>query len=245
MSLLRKRGSASDGAAPAQDPAQARAARQQRSAQRSAQMARTREARKAAGGMRAPEALRAVLVGVVMVGIAIFSYISKDVVQQTKTVHKKSVLVNVPTTHPGIAIVLAILVLGTLATVYFRKRLVTVIGFMLCAAIGVDAPLPTNATNLRWVTFIVPAGYALWVWAFRMRKDQNEWLAQHPLAGGPSPRSTATTRPGQKAGAASAAARSRKPKDEPVVGLNGKVLPPSSGRYTRPQAKARAAQRRP
>jgi len=46
--------------------------------------------------------------------------------------------------------------------VYFRKRLVTVIGFMLCAAIGVDAPLPTNATNLRWVTFIVPAGYALW-----------------------------------------------------------------------------------
>lgn len=246
MSLLRKSGAAKEGARPALDPAQARAARQQRSAQRATQMARTREARKGAGNMKPPEPLRAVLVGAVMLGIAVFSYVSKDVVQKTETVKHKSVLVNVPSVHPGIAIVLAVLVVATLASVYFRKRLVTVIGFMLSAAIGVDAPLPSNAINLRWVTFILPAGYALWVWAFRMRKDQNAWLAEHPLSTGQGARvTTAAGSRAQRAGAANAAARSRKAKDEPVVGPNGKVLPPNSGRYTRPQITARAAQRRP
>lgn len=253
MNLLRRSASAADGAdetgqaSPAPDKQQQQAARQQRAAQRSAQMGRTREARKATSALRPPEQQRALYVALVLLAIAVFSYLSKDVVPEDVTVKHKTVVKNVVQHHPEAAVLLGILVLLALGTLYFRKRVVTATAFILTAAIGVGVPLPANAGDIKWVAFIVPGGYAMWVLIIRMRKDQTEWMAQHAPAATPGARSSSGTtraRSQPKTTSTSTAGRARKVKDQPVVGPNGKTLPPNSGRYTRPRGKARAAQRR-
>ena len=91
-----------------------------------------------------------------------------------------------------------------------------------------------------WLTFLVPAGYVLWMLMFRMNKEQKAWLAAHE--------------PGQEAdeqlppsgsgkcslGAANNQLRlaaPKKAKSEPVSS-SGRALPQNSGRYTRPQNRA-------
>lgn len=259
MNLLRKNQSPERGDGipsadrAAMDKEQDRALRREKAANRSAVMARTREARKAAGAMKAPEPRWAIYCAVALLALAAYSFFSPDISAQDKTVKHKTVLVDVPVSHPGVAIVVAVLVLGTLVTLYWRRRIVTVVAFMITAAIGVDIPLPKNAQDVKWLAFLIPAGFALWVWGFRMRKDQSDWLA----ANGATRTTTTTARTtsgrastgasaakGQRA--ASSAKRGKSPKQEPAVGLNGRALPASTGRYTRPQAKGRqVAQRRP
>jgi hypothetical protein len=223
-----------------------RAARQQKAAERTTRMAHVRKARTAVSAMRPPEAVRGIFVGVALLGIAAVSWFSRDVVQSYKTVHGKSKLEDVYYVHPGAAVLFAGLVLLAVGTVYFRKRIVTVIAFMVAAAIGIDVPLPSSATDLRWVAFAVPAGYSVWVWYFRMQKDQKAWIAANPMPGGsPAAAPASRSRQAQRGGASKSTASPRKSRDVPAVGLNGRALPTNTGRYTQPRAKSRAGQRRP
>lgn len=249
MNLLGRKSSGS-GQSPEAKQAQL-VERQQKAALRNARMAQTREARKACGALKSPEPLRGVYAGLVLLAIAVFSYLSKDVAQETVTVHHKSVIKSVPyPPHPSEALLLAVLALVTIGSIYFKRRLATVIAFMVTAAVGVDVPLPLADADLRWVAFLVPAGYALWIYAFRMRKDQTAWLAKHPLPGdassrGSAARGAAGSRGGQGTGprggqkASAGAARARRAKDEPVISATGRPLPASTGRYTRPKGKPR------
>ena len=50
---------------------------------------------------------------------------------------------------------------------------------MIAAAVGIGAPLPKTLSGAMWLTFLVPAGYVLWLLMFRMNKEQKAWLAAH------------------------------------------------------------------
>lgn len=245
MSLLGRKssGPVSDEARQAQ-----LAERRQKAALRNARMAQTREARKACGAMKPPEASRGLYAALALLAIAVFSFVSKDVAQETKTVNHKSIVENIPYgPHPAGALLLGVLALVTIGTIYFRRRLVTVIAFMVTAAIGVDVPLPLADSDLRWLAFLVPAAYALWIYAFRLRKDQTAWMAEHPLPGNLGGASAGPARAGAPARgarkAAAGTARARAAKQEPVLGPNGRALPANTGRYTRPKTKPKAAQK--
>jgi len=128
------------------------------------------------------------------------------------------------------------------ATIYWRRRYVTGIAFMIAAAVGIGAPLPSGLSDVMWLTFLVPAGYVLWLLMFRMNKEQKAWLAAHGgsnQSGGGSGSSGGSSRAkssSQRRQPASAASRSRK-KDQAAISASGRPLPENSGRYTRPQSK--------
>ena len=134
------------------------------------------------------------------------------------------------------------LALASAGTVYWRKRYVTGIAFMLTAAIGMGVPFPNGLKDLAYLTFIVPAGFVLWMLMFRMNKQQKAWLAAHSSAsrstsarssGRPQTNANRPPRPGP--GAAGS---------EPVVTASGRALPANSGRYTQPRQKSRPGARK-
>ncbi len=228
--------------------------RQQKAAQKSSRMELVRQARKASSAMQDPEPQRAWMVSAFLVAVGLLSYFSKDVEQVSQKVHGKTHLVSETVLHPSTAVLLVIIALVAAATTYWRKRYVTGIAFMIAAAVGIGAPLPSGLSDVMWLTFLVPAGYVLWLLMFRMNKEQKAWLAAHGASsqgsgGTSSARATSSASSSrqksssQKRPAASSASRSRK-KEQPAVSNTGRPLPENSGRYTRPQSKPKASPRR-
>jgi hypothetical protein len=95
---------------------------------------------------------------------------------------------------------------------------------------------------MAYLTFIVPAGYVLWMLMFRMNKQQKAWLAAHSSASRSAP-ARGSGRP-QSERKQATTARSRRGREEPVVTVNGRALPPNSGRYTQPRNKSRPGARK-
>jgi hypothetical protein len=222
--------------------------RQQKAAQRSSRMDLIRQARKASSSMQDPEPVRGLLVAGFLVLIGLVSYFSTDVEQVSEKIHGKSVVRPETVLHPATAVLLVVVALACAATIYWRKRYVTGIAFMIAAAVGIGAPLPKDLSDLMWVTFLVPAGYVLWLLMFRMNKEQKAWLAAHGASnqsGGSSSSSGSSSRSkssSQRTQQASSTSRSRK-KEGARVSATGRPLPENSGRYTRPQSKPKASQR--
>jgi len=217
--------------------------REAKSAQRARRMDLIRQARKATSAMEAPEPSRGVYVGLFLVAIGLLSYLSTDVIQQTVKLHGKTTTVPGTITHPATAITLIVLALGATVTTYWRRRYLTGISFMLTAAIGMGVPFPDGLKDLPYLTFIVPAGYVLWMLMFRMNKQQKAWLATHSPAASRGGQSRSSGRP-QADRKQATTARSRRAREEPVVTASGRALPPNSGRYTQPRAKPRAGARK-
>lgn len=254
MSLLRRRspsvddGDDDDGAGYAPPPRPSRPAReataarplterQQKAETRSKRMDLVRQARKATSAMQPPEPVRALYVSAYLVAIGVFSFLSTDVGQQDVKQHGKTVVktVTLPP-HPAQAVILAFLALMSAGSVYWKRRYLTGILFMLTAAIGVGTPLPKGLQDLTWVNFLVPAAFVLWMLIFRMNKEQKAWLADH---GGQTQRAAPASRNVKSRGGG---ARSR---GASATTTRGRPAAPVSGRYTPPRPKSRAAQRKP
>jgi hypothetical protein len=227
--------------------------RKQKAADRASYQQLRREASKATSALQDPEPRRALYIAAVMVGLAAFSYFGKDIYPKVSTVHGKSVTHWLPITHPPTAIIVFLVTVVAAASIYWKRRYVTAGAFFLAGVLGVDTPFPTGLTDLEYLIFATGAGYGVWVIAFRMNKQKKEWITAHsPKAGRSASTSagTATSRPSQRkrsggSQAAAPAARTRKAKpDAPVVTATGRALPASNSRYTRPQSKSRASQRR-
>jgi hypothetical protein len=220
--------------------------RQQKAAQRASRMDLVRQARKASSAMQDPEPVRGLLVAGFLVAVGLLSYFATDVEQVSEKVHGKTQVVSQTITHPATAVLLVVVAVVCAVTIYWRRRYVTGIAFMIAAAIGIGAPLPKNLSDLMWLTFLVPAGYVLWLLMFRMNKEQKAWLAAHGAssqsAGGSSSGATSTKK-SQRGQPGASGSRSRK-KNEVAVSATGRRLPENSGRYTRPQSKPKAGQRR-
>jgi hypothetical protein len=235
--------------ASGQSGAGAQSERQQKAAQRASRMDLVRQARKASSSMQDPEPVRGLLVAGFLVAVGLLSYFSTDSEQVSVKVHGKSVLRPETIVHPATAVLLVVVALACAATVYWRKRYVTGIAFMIAAAVGIGAPLPKNLSDLMWITFLVPAGYVLWLLMFRMNKEQKAWVAAHGGAssqsggGGSSSGTTSRSKSqSQRGQQATSTSRSRK-KEATQVSATGRPLPQNSGRYTRPQSKPKASQR--
>jgi len=219
--------------------------KQQKAAQRATRMDVIRQARKATSAMQDPEPVRGLMVAAFLVAVGVVSYLSKDVQAVSEKTHGKTHIVNTTVTHPQAAILLVVVALAAAATIYWRRRYVTAVAFMIAAALGIAAPLPSGLSDLMWLTFLVPAGYVLWMLMFRMNKEQKAWIAAHAPAK-EAKAATAATGSGkqsQRTKQSAQTARARKAKTEPV-NPNGRALPPNSGRYTRPQNRPRASQQR-
>jgi hypothetical protein len=208
-------------------------------------MSLVRQARKASTAMQPPEPTRALMVCAFLAAVGVVSFFSQDVVQATKKVNGKSVLRPETVVHPATAETLVVLALLTAATVYWRKRYMTGICMMVCAAIGVGVPLPNGYSDLVWVSFLVPAGFVMWMLIFRMNKEQKEWLAKNGASANRSGSSAGSGgRRAQAQARQTGGTRSRKGADQPLVSATGRPLPANSGRYTQPRTKSRSAQRR-
>ena len=223
--------------------------RQQKATKRASRMDLIRQARKASSGMQDPEPVRGLMVAGFLVLVGLVSYFSTDSQQVSQKVHGKTQVVSQTITHPATAILLVVIALAAAGTIYWRKRYVTGIAFMVAAAVGIGAPLPKTLSDGMWLTFLVPAGYVLWLLMFRMNKEQKAWLAAHGAANQSRGSTSTTSSSGKKSSssrgqAATSTSRSRK-KDEVAVSASGRPLPENSGRYTRPQSKPKAGQRRP
>jgi hypothetical protein len=224
----------------------ARSAKEQRAADRSSRMQNIREARKATSKMEAPEPKFGLYVAAFMVAVALISLFSTDAEQLTKKVGKTTqtywhVLPQSQVTPVAIATIA--LVIASASTIYWRKRLVTMFAFMITAALSISLPLPRSMADLRWGLYLVPLGYAMWMF-WRQNKAQKAVLAK--TGGGSRSPGTSTNgaaRRGQKASNQPEPRSRRKDQAAPVL-AGGRPLPPSSGRYTRPQAKPRAGQRK-
>jgi hypothetical protein len=221
--------------------------RQQRAAARATRTQEVREARKAVGGMEPPEPRFGLYVAAALVGAALISLFNTDVEDVAKKVHGKTVTVSQVVPHSQVVVVVSgvlLLTLGSAATIYWRRRMVTMMAFMLTAIFAISLPLPQSMADLRWVIYLVPLGYAAWMF-FRQNKAQKLLLSKRTTSAGPS--GASSNGAGRQGGQASrqAAPRSRK-KDtgKQVVGATGRALPADNRRYTRPQAKARAGQRK-
>jgi hypothetical protein len=223
--------------------------KQQKAAQKASRMGLIREARKASSSMQDPEPVRGLMVAGFLVLVGLASYFSTDSEQVSQKVHGKTEVVSQTITHPATAILLIVIALACAGTIYWRKRYVTGIAFMIAAAVGIGAPLPKSLSDAMWLTFLVPAGYVLWLLMFRMNKEQKAWLAAHGASNQSGSSSSSSAGSGrqksssQRGAAASSNSRSRK-KDQVAVSASGRPLPENSGRYTRPQSKAKAGQRR-
>lgn len=217
--------------------------RKQKTAQRSSRMDMVRQARKASSAMQPPEPVRGLMVAAFLVAVGLVSFFGNDVANVNKKEHGKTVVVSQAIApHPAEAVLLIVVALACAGSTYWRKRYVTGIAFMIAAAIGIGAPLPKSLSDLTWLTFLVPAGYVLWLLMFRMNKEQKAWLAAHAPAnqsGGARSSSGAAGSKPQRGQAGGARGRSGK-KREAAVTATGRPLPENSGRYTRPQAKPHA-----
>jgi multisubunit Na+/H+ antiporter MnhG subunit len=204
-----------------------------------------RQARQATSAMEPPEPTRGIYVSAYLVAVGLFSYLSTDVGQVYEKVHGKTKTVTENITHPATAVILIVLALAAGATIYWRRRYVTGIAFMLTAAIGMGVPFPNGLKDLAYLTFLIPAGYVLWMLMFRMNKQQKAWLSAHTPAkqgGASSGRSQADRKQPDRKQAGST--RSRRARDEPAVTASGRTLPPNSGRYTQPRTKPKAGARK-
>jgi hypothetical protein len=223
--------------------------KQQKAAQKASRMDLIRQARKASSSMQDPEPVRGLMVAGFLVLVGLVSYFSTDSEQVSRKGHGKTEVVSQAVTHPATAILLVVIALAAAGTIYWRKRYVTGIAFMIAAAVGIGAPLPKSLSDGMWLTFLVPAGYVLWLLMFRMNKEQKAWLAAHGASNqsasstGSSVGSARQKSSSQRGQAASSNSRSRK-KDQVAVSSSGRPLPENSGRYTRPQSKPKAGQRR-
>lgn len=232
-------------ASPNPAPSAASNEKQQKASQRSTRMDVIRQARKATSAMQDPEPVRGLMVAAFLVAVGVVSYLSKDVQAVSEKVHGKTHVVNTTVIHPQAAILLVLVALAAAGSIYWRRRYVTAIAFMIAAALGIAAPLPSGLSDLMWLTFLVPAGYVLWMLMFRMNKEQKAWIAAHAPA---KEAKVATAAAGsgkqsQRSKQPAPASGSRRAKSEPV-NPNGRSLPPNSGRYTRPQNRPRASQQR-
>ena len=211
-------------------------------------MQEVREARKAVGGMEPPEPRYGLYVVAVLIGAALISLFSTDVEDVAKKVHGKTVTVTQVVPHSQVVVVVSgvlLLALGSAATIYWRRRMVTMMAFMLTAIFAISLPLPQSMTDLRWLIYLVPLGYAAWVF-FRQNKAQKALLARRTT----STSSTAgasgngASRQGGQASRQAAPRSRKKDAGKQAVGATGRALPADNRRYTRPQAKARAGQRK-
>jgi len=200
-----------------------------------------RQARQATSPMEPPEPSRAIYVSAFLLAVGVLSYLSTDISQVYQKVGGKTKTETENVTHPATAVVLIVLALATAGTVYWRKRYVTGIAFMLTAAIGMGVPFPNGLKDLAYLTFIVPAGFVLWMLIFRMNKQQKAWIASHSSA---SRSSSARSSGRQEERKAATTSRSRRAGAEPVVTANGRALPANSGRYTQPRQKSRPGARK-
>lgn len=218
--------------------------KQQKASQRASRMDLVRQARKASSAMQDPEPVRGLMVAAFLVLVGLVSYFSNDVESVSQKVHGKTQVVSEPITHPATAVLLIVVALVCAGTIYWRKRYVTGIAFMISAAIGIGAPLPKSLSDLMWLTFLVPAGYVLWLLMFRMNKEQKAWLAAHGggsrSSGGTAASTSRQKATAQKGQTAPSTSRSRK-KDQAATSATGRPLPQNSGRYTRPKAKPKAS----
>lgn len=220
------------------------AEREQQRELKSVRLARVQKARSATRVMQSPEPRWGIYVSVLLVAISMYSFFSADVYAKTSTVKGKTHVTYLPTTHPPQALLLLIFAVGAATTIYWRRRLVTGIAFMLAAAVGLDILAPQAASGLQYVAFGAPAVYVLWMLIFRMNKEQKELLAEMtPATRGASGAARNSSRRAA-ATPASDSSRGRRGSRAPATTATGRALPPSSGRYTPPRAKSRAAQRK-
>lgn len=235
MNLLRR----SRGAAPLSD-----AERAQKAELRTQRMAMAREARRASSVMRTPEPIWGIYVGAFLVALGLISYLSPDWGQVSKTVHGKTTLVHEIVHYPPQATLLIALTLIAAGSIYWRKRWVTGIAFLMTAMIGLSTPLPQSMQDLTWAGFLAPAGYTMWVMILRLNKDQKDWLAKNsPVhAAQPGPASRKPARSGRNQVSRS---RSRSGANAPAATNTGRAGPTPSGRYTPPRPKSKASPRKP
>ena len=216
--------------------------RETKSAARARRMDLVRQARQATSAMEPPEPSRGFYVTAYLVAVGVLSYLSTDLGQVYVKVNGKTKTVTQDITHPATALILIFLALASAGTVYWRKRYVTGIAFMLTAAIGMGVPFPNGLKDLAYLTFLVPAGYVLWMLMFRMNKQQKAWMAAHASANrGGAARSSGRPQAERKQ---ATTARSRRGREEPVVTATGRALPPNTGRYTQPRQKSRPGARK-
>ena len=216
--------------------------RQQKASKRASRMDLIRQARKASSGMQDPEPVRGLMVAGFLVLVGLVSYFSTDSEQVSQKVHGKTQVVSQTITHPATAILLVVVALAAAGTIYWRKRYVTGIAFMVAAAVGIGAPLPKSLSDGMWLTFLVPAGYVLWLLMFRMNKEQKAWLAAHGAANQSSGSASSTSSGRKKSSssrgqAAASTSRSRK-KDEVAVSASGRPLPAEQRPVHPPAVKA-------
>lgn len=228
--------------------------RKQKAAERASYQELRREAAKATAALQDPEPRRGLYVAAAMVGLAALSYFGNDVYPKLSKVHGKSVTHWAPIAHPETAILVFLVTVAAAVSIHWKRRYVTAIAFFVAGVLGIDTPFPTGLTDLEYLIFAIGAGYFIWVIMFRMNKQKKEWISAH------SPKADRSSSTSARAGnsrqsqrkrpgggqAPAPAARSRKAKpDTPVVTATGRALPANNSRYTRPQSKSRASQRRP
>jgi len=232
MSLLRRSGSSPE----------AQLEKQQKADLRAVRLKRTREARAATRMMEQPEHKYGIYVSVFLVAIAVYSYLSTDATEVSKTVKGKSQIVYTNVVHPEQAIVLFVFAAGAAGTIYFRQRMVTGLAYIVTAFFAFETPVPKSASDLTYVLFLGPVGYATWLLMFKMNKAQKEWLSKHypAPAGAAAGARNSSRRSGRDASAAPETSRrgSRTPANR------SRPAPGGSGRYTPPRPKTRAAQRK-
>lgn len=222
------------------------AQRRQKSQDRAARSDLIRQARSAAKEMKRPEPLYGIYTSAFLLLVGLVSFLSKDVASQEQKVHGKYKTFNVTVLpyHSQEAVILMVLAVAAAITIYWRRRLVTGIAFMLAAAIGVGTPLPNGYADGKWLGFLVPAGYVLWMLIFRMNKEQKSWLQERRPAGATSGGGPARSSGGQARGTKAASSRSGRGKDQPATTPSGRPLPTQSARYTPPrQAQAQGRQK--
>lgn len=214
--------------------------RRQKAAQKSERLRRVAQARSATKMMTSPEPQRGLYLAAFLAATALYSFLSTDQEAVSNTVKGKTHVSYQAVTHPAEAVILFVFVLIAAGTIYWRRRLVTGIAFMLTAAIGLGTPFPKAASDLQYVVFLGPAAYVLWMLVFRMNKEQKDVLAKlGPVSSAPS-----TPRNASRRSSRSSSTTTSRRGSQPPATSTGRPLPPSSGRYTPPRAKPKAGQRK-
>ena len=222
------------------------AERRQKSEERAARSEVIRQARSAVKAMTRPEPQYGLYTSALLVILGLVSFLSKDVAQQYEKVHGKVKAVNVVVApyHSQEAAILIVLAVAAAVTIYWRRRLVTGIAFMLAAAIGVGTPFPNGYSDLKWLAFLVPAAYVFWMLIFRMNKEQKAWLSRNSPAASASGAASTRNSGRRSGGTKPAASRSGRGKTQPATTASGRPLPTQSARYTPPrQAQAQTRQK--
>ena len=181
------------------------------------------------------EAKYGIYVSVFLVAVSLYSYLSTDVGNKIVTVKGKSVTstVTLPP-HPAQAVVVFVLALLAAGSIYWHQRMITGLSYIVTAFFAFQTPFPKAAQDLIYLVFFAPVAYATWMLMFRMNKEQKEWLNKHY----PAPaRATSSARGSsrnvsRRAGKTTSASTAR-----PAARA-------SSGRYTPPRAKTKAAPRK-